>query len=99
MRALFALLLLTLVPVCSRMLFHWLRRSGPGPAEKSGRAKRTVVDSTLRGGIPAEEAERLIVTGRMTAMLAPGEYQDLMAQLADLDEERSTVWVPESHGE
>jgi hypothetical protein len=51
------------------------------------------------GDLSAEEAEQLIVAGRLTGVLERREYRDLIAQLAGMDEARSPLRVPEIPGE
>jgi hypothetical protein len=66
---------------------------------EQGRAPIEQRSAPLPDRHPEEEAERLIVTGRLIGMLERGEYQAMMARLARLDEARCQVLVPESPGE
>jgi hypothetical protein len=45
------------------------------------------------------EAEQLLVAGRLAGVVEQREYQDMIAQLAGMDEARSPLRVPEIPGE
>ena len=93
-------LVLFVLPWCSRGLLARARRSRKPPARRPSRkAPAGRVVSTVHGDLPAEEAEQLIVAGRLAGVLERREYRDMIAQLADMDEARSPLRVPEIPGE
>ncbi|WP_127361127.1 hypothetical protein [Actinacidiphila soli] len=93
-------LVLMLLLGCSRGLLARAWRSGRTPVRWPLReAPVGRIAGAERGDLPAEEAEQLIVAGRLAGVLDRCEYRDMIAQLAGIDEACSPLRVPELRDE